>query len=73
MTRIFTLAAALSAMLLMAACTKSEVQQPAAEPVQTAEDSEQGDPNKMAPAGAVVEDQAMAEPVQQAAPPPAAQ
>lgn len=70
MTRILAFAVMLSAMLLMAACTK-----PNEKPAGT--DTEQGDPNKMGNSGPVLEDPAMSEPVEQPAaqpaPPPAAE
>jgi hypothetical protein len=56
----------LSAMLLMAACTKTNEKQ-------AGTDTEQGDPNKMSKGGPVLEDSSMSQPVEQSAPQPAPQ
>lgn len=66
MTRILAFAVVVSAMLLMAACTK-----PNEKPAGT--DTEQGDPNKMSPRGPVLEDPSMSAPVEQSAPQPTQQ
>jgi hypothetical protein len=65
MKKLMTFAVALGAAMLISACNKTEQSQGSTEAAQPAADTAQGDPTKMAPGGPVVEDPAMAAPVNQ--------